>query len=245
MIPTQVIHTKPSTQKHGHMQTFILWRGRIDRTPTQQQLMPTTMFKDFYNRGIVFGNDGGCLSGPSIYVLSLGLLTGINKFLSYSWDDGLFQPVVQTYLIPAPGKLQPYHYFSYEVISTASFTVSRLVKLQRILRRRLNASARLVIRTIAKGCAPRGFNFDSRLNIVQSEAVFAMLAYAPSQGHFVGRTDGRMIEPPSRIIGTGDYGPPLLYTLISLRESLQWSLAIRWPVQSENAEPHAILGVGR
>ena len=233
------------------MQTHILWHGGVVWPPTPQQFMTTTEFKDFYNRGIVFGQDGGCLSGPRIYVMSSGVRTGINRFLSYSWGDGFFQPVVQASYgssFAIPGRPQPYHYFSYEVISDSSFTVARLVKLQRIFRKRLNAAAQLAIRTVAKGCAPRGFNFDSRLNIVQSEAVFAMLAYAPTQGRAVGRIDNRRIEPPVRVIGTGVNGPALLITMAALRRSRRWPVTL-WPVQSGNAEPlqerNAPLGVGR
>jgi hypothetical protein len=161
------------------------------------------------------------LSGPGLYLLSSGVLTCINKFLSFSYDDGFLQPVVQTTL--SAGAIfshVPYHYFSHEVISDSSFTVSRLVKLQRIFRKKLNALAWCVIESVAKGCASRFANFDSRLSIVQSEAVFSMLAYDPSPRHVVGCTDERRIEEPEepeRVGRAGYNHPVLLRTMIALR----------------------------
>ena len=233
--------------------------GRVDGPPTPQQSTTTMGIRGLYNRGIVFGKDGGCLSGPSIYVLPLGLLTDIKLFLSYSWDDGLFQPVVHTAHIPAKGKLQPYHYFSYEVISDSSFTVTRLVKVQRMFRERLNAPARLAIQAVAKGCAPRVVSFDSLLHIVQSEAVFAMLAYAPRQGRHHGPRKGHhdgprkchrfcetgcdtfgdahcKIRPMQQVRGAGFDHIPVLSTMMCLRRKKEWTEAIdiwrgEWPVQ--------------
>jgi hypothetical protein len=225
------------------MQTFILWRGRIDRTPTQQQLMPTTMFIDFYNRGIVFGQDGGCLSGPRLYVLSTGVLTDIEIFLSYIWDDDFFQPVIQTSYgldAPSPGERRPYHFFSYEVISDSSFTVTRLVKLQRIVRKRLNASAWRVINSVAKGCALKGYSFESHLNILQSETIFDIIAYAPSQKHVVEPVYWRWIEiTPRRVAqrGTGAYFPALLSIMIAVRDDLSnavWQPI--WLTQAANTD---------
>ena len=195
--------------------------------PTSQQCLTQMEIRDFYNRGIVFGKDGSCLSGRNIYVLSSGVLTGIEKFLGYSWDDGFFQPVVQAKILPELAHSEaafptsplhvpePHHYFSYETIGDSSVTVSRLIKVQRLFRECLNANTRRVVKAVAKG-GPSGVgHFNSRLSVLQSDDVFALLKYAPSSMNREGITDRPTVEPPVHVIGTGVYGPPTLSTMIS------------------------------
>ena len=190
------------------MEFSVTLEGRNTRGNAPQRFLSSSEIAAFHERGIVFGADGGCLTGPVVYALASGSLVGVDKFLSYTWWDNppspprhYFQPVVQTFALPGPdGRiLAPDldHFFAYEIISDSGLTVSRIVRFQRRFRARCNAVRRSRVRAVAIADGA-SLGTSSYACIVQCEPVLAMLDFACGCHHLVGRSHLRRIVIPLR-----------------------------------------------